>query len=80
MVAKLNQDNHKATKLKQSVKKTICLLLHMPNKKDHLMKSYYYAITAITGFSTEKVHNVTFNTINFDPLIHPSIQRHDDYD
>jgi len=28
------------------------------------------------AFTIEKVQNVTFTTINFDPLIDPSIQRH----
>ncbi len=34
----------------------------------------------MTTLSREKVHTVTFNTISFDRLIDPSIQRHDDYD
>ena len=32
----------------------------------------------MTALSIEKVHTVTFNTINFDLLIHPSIQRYDE--
>ena len=36
--------------------------------------------TAVIGFTIEKVHIVTLNTINFDSLIHPSIHRLDDYD
>jgi len=34
----------------------------------------------MNAFSIEKVRNVTFNTINFDPLIHSYIQRNDYYD
>ena len=37
-------------------------------------------LTGMRGFMIEKVHIVTLNTINIDLLIHPSIQRHDDYD
>ncbi len=35
---------------------------------------------AMTMLKIEKVHYVTLNTINLDCLIHPSIERHDDYD
>ncbi len=34
----------------------------------------------MTGLTIEKVHNVTLNTIHFNSLIHPYIQRHDVYD
>ena len=37
-------------------------------------------LTGMTGFMRKKVQSVTLNTINIDLLIHPSIQRHDDYD
>ncbi|WP_269613152.1 hypothetical protein [Prochlorococcus marinus] len=37
-------------------------------------------ITAVIGFTIEKVHSVTLNTINFDSLIHPCIQPHEDDD
>ena len=52
----------------------------MTDKKNYLIKPPASETTIMTAFSKEKVRNVTFNTNNFDPLIHPSIQRHNDYD
>ena len=45
---------------------------------DEKLLANYRAV--ITGLTIEKVHSVTFNTINFDPLIDASIQRHAVYD
>ena len=52
----------------------------MPDKKIYPWGIASKSSAAMTALSIERVHTVTFNTINFDPLIHPSIQRHDDYD
>ena len=53
----------------------------MPDKKGlSNEKLLANKITAMTSLTIEKVHCVTFNTIIFDPLIHPSMQRHNNYD
>ena len=52
----------------------------MLDKKEYLMKFLANQITATTALSIEKVHIVKLKTINFDPFIHSSIQRKDDYD
>ena len=53
----------------------------MPDKKIYKLNMLLaFQTSAMNALSTEKVQHVTFNTIIFDPLIHPSIQRHEDYD
>ena len=36
--------------------------------------------TAMIGFTAEKVHSVTLNTVDFASLIHPCIQPHENDD